>query len=98
MLAVPAEPPKQRNQNTPSNKGGILGAAKPKTRDAIDAQVARVKRWFHRGGQVRFSFQDIDLTPQTAELLSLPSDAPPRLQNSPQLPLSWYLSAIFVQE
>ena len=202
----PLKPPKQRSQNVPGNNGGILGAGKQKTRDAIDAQVARVKsipdivrgpgkkewlydyamsrlpyhpqyvrsrtrfdaelqsplsfgsenvtptslallgsqpspgsvvharllsplnsvnstpgdkveavleeplfsadhrvvlpegtivdgavavakkaRWFLRGGQLRFSFQNVDLTPQTAELLSIPADAPPQLQGSPQL-------------
>jgi hypothetical protein len=40
---VPLKPPKQQSQNVPSNNGGIVGASKQKARDAIDAQVARVK-------------------------------------------------------
>jgi hypothetical protein len=202
----PLKPPKQRSQNGQSNNGGIVGAGKQKARDAIDAQIARVKsipdivrgpgkkewlydyamsrlpyhpqyvrsrtrfdaelqaplsfgsenvtqtslallgsqpspgsivharllsplnsmnstpgekveavleeplfsadhrlvlpegtivdgavamakkaRWFHRGGQLRFSFQNVDLTPQTAELLSAPAVSPPQIQSTPQL-------------
>jgi hypothetical protein len=40
---VPLKPPKQLSQNGQSNNGGILGTGKQKARDAIDAQVARVK-------------------------------------------------------
>ena len=40
---VPFKPPKQRSQNGPSNSGGIVGAGKQKARDAIDAQIARVR-------------------------------------------------------
>ena len=40
---VPLKPPKQPNQNVPSNNGGILGTGKQRARDAIDAQIARVK-------------------------------------------------------
>ncbi len=40
---VPLKPVKQRNQNAPSNNTGIVAAAKQNARDAIDAQIARVK-------------------------------------------------------
>jgi hypothetical protein len=40
---VPLKPPKQRNPNAPSNNTGIVAAAKQNARDAIDAQIARVK-------------------------------------------------------
>jgi hypothetical protein len=194
---VPLKPPKQRSQNGPGNKGGILGAGKQQARDAVDAQIARIKsipdivrgpgkkewlydyamsrlpyhpqsvrnrtrfdaelqspldfgsekvtrdslallgsqpsqgsvvharlltpldsmsstqgekveavleeplfsadhklvlpegtlvngsvtmakraRWFHRGGRLRFNFQNVDLSPQAAELLSAPTGAP----------------------
>jgi hypothetical protein len=39
----PLKPPKQRSQSGQSSNGGILGTGKQKARDAIDAQVARVK-------------------------------------------------------
>lgn len=40
---VPLKPIKQRSQNPASNNGGILAAGKQQARDAIDAQIARVK-------------------------------------------------------
>jgi len=40
---VPLKPPKQQSQSVPSNNGGVLGAGKQKARDAIDAEVARIK-------------------------------------------------------
>jgi hypothetical protein len=38
--------------------------------------MAKRARWFHRGGRLRFNFQNVDLSPQAAELLSAPSAAP----------------------
>lgn len=40
---VPLKPPKQRSQNAPSNNSGIVGTAKQKVKDTIDAEVARAK-------------------------------------------------------
>lgn len=44
----------------------------------VDGSVTMVKRarWFHRGGHLRFNFQNVDLNPQTVELLSAPAGAP----------------------
>lgn len=38
--------------------------------------VARRARWFHRGGQLRFNFQGVDLPEQAARLRPAPSEAP----------------------
>jgi hypothetical protein len=53
----------------------------------VDGSVAMAKkaRWFHRGGQLRFSFQSVDLSPQTAELLSAPAGAPVQSDHGPEL-------------
>jgi len=53
----------------------------------VDGSVAMAKRarWFHRGGQLRFSFQSVDLTPQTAELMSAPGGAPTQPLEPPKL-------------
>jgi hypothetical protein len=40
---VPLKPPKQRSANASTNGGGVLGAGKQKARDAMDAQIARIK-------------------------------------------------------
>jgi hypothetical protein len=40
---VPLKPPKQRSQNAPSNNTGVVATAKQNARDAIDAQIARVR-------------------------------------------------------
>jgi hypothetical protein len=40
---VPVKPPKPRRQSPQAANGGILGTAKQKAKDQIDAQVARVK-------------------------------------------------------
>jgi hypothetical protein len=44
----------------------------------VDGSVAAATRarWFHRGGHLRFSFQGVELTQQTAELMSAPAAAP----------------------
>ena len=44
----------------------------------VDGSVTMAKRarWFHRGGHLRFNFQNVDLSPQAAELLSAPAGAP----------------------
>ena len=34
--------------------------------------MAKHARWFHRGGHLRFNFQSVDLTPQTAALMAAP--------------------------
>jgi hypothetical protein len=41
----------------------------------VDGAVTAAKRarWFHRGGHLRFNFQNVDLSPQTAELISAPA-------------------------
>jgi hypothetical protein len=53
----------------------------------VDGSVAMAKRarWFHRGGQLRFSFQNVDLTPQTAEFMSAPAGAPTQPLEPPKL-------------
>jgi len=38
--------------------------------------AAKRARWFHRGGRLRFNFQNVDLSPQAAELMSPPAGAP----------------------
>jgi hypothetical protein len=38
--------------------------------------VAKKAGWFHRGGRLRFDFQNVDLTPQTAELMAARAAAP----------------------
>ena len=38
--------------------------------------AAKRARWFHRGGRLRFTFQNVDLSPQAAELMSPPAGAP----------------------
>jgi hypothetical protein len=40
---VPLKPPKQRSAAASANSGGVLGAGKQKARDAMDAQIARIK-------------------------------------------------------
>ncbi len=40
---VPFKPPKPPSQNAQSNNGGIVAAGKQKARDAVDAQIARIK-------------------------------------------------------
>jgi len=40
---VPLRPLKQRSQNGQSNNGGILGTGKQKAKDAMNAQMARIK-------------------------------------------------------
>jgi hypothetical protein len=40
---VPLRPPKQRNPTAPGNNTGIVAATKQNAKDAIDAQIARVK-------------------------------------------------------
>jgi len=40
---VPFKPPKQPRQNAHSNNGGIVAAGKQKARDAVDAQIARIR-------------------------------------------------------
>ncbi len=40
---VPLKPPKQPRQNAPVQNGGLMGTAKQKAKDQIDAQMARVK-------------------------------------------------------
>lgn len=44
----------------------------------VDGSVTMSKRarWFHRGGRLRFNFQNVDLSPQAAELMSAPAGAP----------------------
>jgi hypothetical protein len=39
--------------------------------------VARRARWFHRGGQLRFNFQGVDLPGQAAHLRPVPAEAAP---------------------
>ena len=38
----------------------------------VDGSVSMAKKagWFHRGGQLRFDFQNVSLTPKTAELMA----------------------------
>ena len=38
--------------------------------------MAKRARWFHRGGRLRFTFQNVDLSPQPADLMSPPAGAP----------------------
>ena len=38
--------------------------------------AAKKARWFHRGGRLRFTFQNVDLSAQAAELMSPPAAAP----------------------
>jgi hypothetical protein len=44
----------------------------------VDGTVTAAKRarWFHRGGRLRFTFQNVGLSPQAAELISAPAGAP----------------------
>jgi hypothetical protein len=44
----------------------------------VDGSVTMTKRarWFHRGGRLRFNFQNVDLTSQTAQLMVPPAAAP----------------------
>src|SRR5579871_3202944 len=52
----------------------------------VNGSVTMVKkaRSFHRGGRLRFGFQDIDLTPQIAGLIAAPVGAPSRPDETPR--------------
>jgi hypothetical protein len=43
----------------------------------VDGSVSMAKPagWFHRGGKLRFDFQNVELTPQTADLMTKPAVA-----------------------
>lgn len=46
--------------------------------------AARRARWFHRGGRLRFAFQNVELSSQAAKLMVAPSDASLQSQAAPQ--------------
>jgi hypothetical protein len=44
----------------------------------VNGSVSMAKKagWFHRGGRLRFDFQNVELTPQAAGLIAAPAGAP----------------------
>jgi hypothetical protein len=46
----------------------------------VDGSVSMAKKagWFHRGGRLRFDFQNVELTAQSAELVAPPAGVPSR--------------------
>jgi hypothetical protein len=54
----------------------------------VTGAVAMTKRarWFHRGGRLRFAFQNIDLSPQTLALMETPAGTPLQSQSTAPSP------------